>query len=885
MNSGGAKVARSRSAKWRAVVLILVHVAIAAHVAHWWWSGRDDGVRGTLSPVEPSEAMATLNEGVINAGGILLGLAILSTLILGRWFCGWACHVVALQDLCLWLLKKVGVHPKPFRTRLMLWVPTGLALYMFVWPSVHRWVLTPGLEKLGWEMPLWLGRSTPWPGLSSHVMVEDFWATFPPWYVAVPFLLICGFVTVYFLGAKGFCTYGCPYGGFLAPADRLAVGRIVVNERCEGCGHCTAVCTSNVRVHEEVRDFGMVVDPGCMKCLDCVSVCPMEALSFSIARPAVLAKPRTAAAAERRSKPSPLYDLTLRQDAAMLAVFVAVLVCVRGMAESVPLLMAAGLASIIAWGIWKTWTLLTVSNVRAQNVQLKLKGRMTAAGWAFAVCAIALTGMSAWSGWVNSERWRSELLHAKLIDERRITVSKALVLSGEPTPTGEDLALAERIIAGLERSGGWAEGAWGWERSMPPNLELAWARAVVGDLEGAVEATRRALAQAERPGVGLIGDFVSLLRASGRSDDQILAELEAGASSHEFTEAWHASRAHVLSGLGRRDDAVRAATQAMADGPSTEPGVTLAVVQTLLGLGKSGEAMAIADDAVRVRPRSAEARTARGAARLAAGDVPGAVEDFEVWVRVSPHGEYPASAAVQRLLQAGRSKEALAIAEFSAGRRPHAADTHLARATARMPTQAGEPLDAARADELASFIEQYADAAWRDDAVGMRAAQMLLSIGRVDVLGRVLDRFVERRPHAQAPRYARAGFLLYTDRAGEAMEDLSRFVAASPSDSTSVLRAVQLMLQFGRLPEAGQFADRWETGLGGRWDAKFARALIALNAGDGAKAVELLREVISLDQRNVAAMRLLSQALGASGDEAGRAEWTRRADEVLGRRR
>lgn len=884
MNAGGPKVARSRASRWRAWVLVLVHVAIAAHVAQWWWSGRDDGVRETLSPVEPSEAMATLNGGVVNAGGVLLGLAILSTLILGRWFCGWACHVVALQDLCLWLLKKVGVHPKPFRTRLMLWVPTGLALYMFVWPSVHRWVLTPGLERLGWEMPLWLGRSSPWPGLSNHVVVEDFWATFPPWYIAVPFLLICGFVTVYFLGAKGFCTYGCPYGGFLAPADRLAVGRIVVNERCEGCGHCTAVCTSNVRVHEEVRDYGMVVDPGCMKCMDCVSVCPMEALSFSIARPAVLAKPRTAAAAERRSKPSPLYDMTLRQDAAMLAVFVAVLVSVRGMAESVPLLMAAGLASIIAWGIWKVWTLATTPNVRAQNVQLKLKGRVTAWGWAFAAGAVALAGMSAWSGWVNSERWRAELLHAALIDERRITVGKGLVLSGEPTPTGEDLALAERIITLLERSGGLAEGGWGWERSMPPNLELAWARAVVGDLEGSVAATRRALAQAERPGVGLIGDFVSLLRAAGRSDEQILNELDAGASSHEFAGAWHASRAHVLAGLGRAEEAATAATRAMVDGPATKPGITLAVVQTLLGLGRSAEALVIADEAVRVRPRSSEARTARGAARLAVQDVAGAVEDFEVWVRVSPAGEYPATAAVQRLLQAGRAAEALAIAEYSAARRPRAADTHLARATARMPSRAGETPDQNRMAELVDAVERYAEAAWRDDGVGMRAAQLLLSVGRADVLGGVLDRFVEKRPNAQAPRYARAGFLLYTDRSAEAMEDLSQFVAASPSDTTSVLRAVQLMLQFGRLPEAGQFADRWETRLGGRWDAKFARALVAFNGGDGVRAIGLLREVIEQDPRNVAAMRLLSQALGASGDEPGRAEWSRRANEVMGRR-
>src|SRR5207244_4171 len=85
------------------------------------------------------------------------------------------------------------------------------------------------------------------------------------------------FMTVYFLGNKGFCTYACPYGGVFGLVDKVAPGRIRVTDACEECGHCTAVCTSNVIVHAEVKKYGMVVDPGCMKCMDCVSVCPNDA--------------------------------------------------------------------------------------------------------------------------------------------------------------------------------------------------------------------------------------------------------------------------------------------------------------------------------------------------------------------------------------------------------------------------------------------------------------------------------------------------------------------------------------------------------------------------------------------------------------------------------
>ncbi len=240
------RIRRSRMGRRRAAVLILVHVAFLAHLLHWKLRGR------TISPVEPSESMQTLEQGLVNAGFIFFIAAILSTLIFGRFFCGWGCHIVALQDLCGWMLKKIGIRPSPFRSRLLMYGPLVLALYMFVWPSLKRLFL-PWLTNQAPALAAWFGPPTRFPeeGFTNHLFTEDFWATFASVPVAIPFLFICGFATVYFLGAKGFCTYGCPYGGFFAPADRLAPGRILVDpDKCEGCGHCTAVCTSNVRVHE-----------------------------------------------------------------------------------------------------------------------------------------------------------------------------------------------------------------------------------------------------------------------------------------------------------------------------------------------------------------------------------------------------------------------------------------------------------------------------------------------------------------------------------------------------------------------------------------------------------------------------------------------------------
>ena len=193
----------SRTSRWRAIALITLQLLMIFHFIQWWMMGT------TVSPIEPSETMFTLQNGAINAGFIFFTLAILATLIFGRFVCGWGCHIVALQEFCAWLLKKAGLVPKPFRSRVLVYVPLAAALYMFVWPTVSRYLSKPANEPLI-------------PQFTNHLITTEFWATFPPLAVAIPFLFVCGFVTVYFLGSKGFCTYACPYGGFFSLADKVS---------------------------------------------------------------------------------------------------------------------------------------------------------------------------------------------------------------------------------------------------------------------------------------------------------------------------------------------------------------------------------------------------------------------------------------------------------------------------------------------------------------------------------------------------------------------------------------------------------------------------------------------------------------------------------------
>lgn len=353
------KIRPSRASRWRLGVLLLVHVLIALHIAHWLTSGH------TVSPVEPSEAAALAHQGIINTGLIFFAATILLTAVFGRFFCGWACHLVALQDASAWLLGKLGRRPKPLKSRALRFVSLAVALVAFVWPLVYR---------------LWLERGLP--PLRLELTTSDFWATFPGWIVGGLTFVICGGAIIYFLGAKGFCTYACPYGAFFAAAERLSPMRIRVTDACQGCGHCTAVCTSNVRVHEEVRDFGMVVDDGCMKCLDCVSVCPNDALYYG---PGPLPGKSSRRAARWRRP-----DLTWREEAVLVVAFIVAFLTVRGLYGQVPMLMGLGLAAIMAYFTLLGFQLLTRPHLKLKGWRLKRQGEWLPAGRWLAVGLVVM---------------------------------------------------------------------------------------------------------------------------------------------------------------------------------------------------------------------------------------------------------------------------------------------------------------------------------------------------------------------------------------------------------------------------------------------------------------------------------------------------------------
>lgn len=526
-----AKIPHSRISRWRAGALILLTALMVAHFIQWQISG------STVSPIEPSEAMQTLSRGAINAGFIFFALAILSTLVLGRWICGWACHVVALQDLAAWMLKKVGIKPRPFRSRLLIWVPLLAALYMFGLPVLKRVLAPPPGEGVI-------------PQFTNHIVTQDFWSTFPTLAVAIPFLFICGFVTVYFLGSKGFCTYACPYGGFFAVADKVAVGRIRVTDACDQCGFCTATCTSNVIVHAEVREHGMVVDPGCMKCMDCVSVCPTNALYYGFGKPSL----------GTANKVKKTFSLTWPEEIGAAVFFLLSLYAVWDTYQLIPMLLALALAGITTFLAWRTYRLFVSKDLSLYQFNLKNGGKVTRAGSIFLVLSLVWLGLTAHSGWIRYHEWQGanafEAIH--LPDEVALAqANPAQWLS----PADKQNIAAGRTHFSTARNNGLFT-------NVQALSKLAWLEYLGGDAGKATDTLADASAH-EHGAAKALADYYrgAILNRTGKHAEAITSLDAALKERPDLTLALE-QKGEALWSLRRQKDAFDAWSQAVRENPN-----------------------------------------------------------------------------------------------------------------------------------------------------------------------------------------------------------------------------------------------------------------------------------------------------------------------------
>jgi ferredoxin-type protein NapH len=238
---------------------------------------------------------------------IALGLIIVMSIVLGRFFCGWICPFGLYMDLITRLRKTLKMRYRKFSENLNDGLRQSryviIAIFLIISFIIGAKAII-GIEFISeTEYGTYLREylSNPFcrvcpmnplsvliEGISGFMSVDYiFYLTTGQlyhlgWYVNSLNMFALGAVTAGAFAVRRFWCRFCPLGGLIAIFNRFTPFKWVsiirlnkVEEKCTKCGICERVCPTQVKeVYEEKG--GDVTSSGCMLCFRCVEMCPYE---------------------------------------------------------------------------------------------------------------------------------------------------------------------------------------------------------------------------------------------------------------------------------------------------------------------------------------------------------------------------------------------------------------------------------------------------------------------------------------------------------------------------------------------------------------------------------------------------------------------------------
>lgn len=189
--------------------------------------------------------------------GIVIGLAIMATIVLGPVICGFICPFGALQDLVARLGKKIN------KRKYNKFVPKKLDNIL----KYLRYITLVGA--------IYLTASSKVTLLESINPYHAFLGIFKLSISMIGLIILSIILIASLFVQRPWCKYLCPYGAFLGLFNKIKVFRIVRKDStCISCKKCSNVCPMSIDVHEK----NAVRDLSCISCFECVGekVCPKK---------------------------------------------------------------------------------------------------------------------------------------------------------------------------------------------------------------------------------------------------------------------------------------------------------------------------------------------------------------------------------------------------------------------------------------------------------------------------------------------------------------------------------------------------------------------------------------------------------------------------------
>jgi ferredoxin-type protein NapH len=209
-----------------------------------------------------------------------LFFVVLLLVIGGRFWCGWACPLGALQDAMTWARQRFARPPLALGDGAKRFLFNTRHFLLFATLAISTLIAFPILGRTGANDSLFLIYCQLCP---SRLLYPPLGGVNPCWYDTTNAVTI-------FLTGLGWFTFGAFFLGFAIPRFWCRVcaigamnsyfsrGALLTLEKshrkCTSCGACRRCCPLDVeRVYRE-NERRLVTDAECVGCLTCVEVCP-----------------------------------------------------------------------------------------------------------------------------------------------------------------------------------------------------------------------------------------------------------------------------------------------------------------------------------------------------------------------------------------------------------------------------------------------------------------------------------------------------------------------------------------------------------------------------------------------------------------------------------
>ncbi|MCL2579975.1 MAG: 4Fe-4S binding protein [Oscillospiraceae bacterium] len=203
--------------------------------------------------------------GILTGAVIIFLLQFLTSLFLGRAFCGYLCSAGGLQECMMLVSEKRIENTKVNAVKWLIWVPWVLV-------TIALFIRAGGVN----EVDFFAGTVDNWIFLIA------------PYRYMIYFGVILLIVTSHLIvGKRATCHCVCWMAPFMIigtkVSDRLKLPRLRLKsdrESCTGCNLCTKKCPMSLDVKAMVKAANMK-NPECILCGECIDICPKKSIAYT----------------------------------------------------------------------------------------------------------------------------------------------------------------------------------------------------------------------------------------------------------------------------------------------------------------------------------------------------------------------------------------------------------------------------------------------------------------------------------------------------------------------------------------------------------------------------------------------------------------------------